>query len=117
MRLAPAPPARARNVYVAFVGGFNTSVWFQNQATRAFAEIQREVIQRYHDGELNQSAAQLQIERFWAGALRRAVIDGDIESGSLMAGQSVGMVTGEQSAADILTELVEQATAAAVARG
>ena len=89
----------------------------QNQATRAFAEIQRDVIQRYRDGELDQSAAQLQIEHFWAGALRRAVSDGDIESGALMAGQSVGMVTGEQSAADILTELVEQATAAAAARG
>ncbi len=88
----------------------------QNQATRAFAEIQREVIQRYRDGELDQGAAQLQIEHFWAGALRRAVIDGDVESGSLMAGQSVGMVKGEQSAADILTELVEQAIAAA-ARG
>ena len=89
----------------------------QNQATRAFAEIQSDVIQRYHDGELDQSAAQLQIEHFWAGALRRAVIDGDVECGSLMAGQSVGMVTGEQSAADILTELVDQATAAAAARG
>ena len=41
--------------------------------------------------------AQLEIEHFWAGALRRAVIDGDVESGSLMAGQSVGMVTREQS--------------------
>ena len=89
----------------------------QNQATRAFAEIQRDVIQRYHDGELDQIAAQLQIEHFWAGALRRAVIDGDVESGSLMAGQSVGMVKDEQSAADILTELVEQATEAAAARG
>ena len=38
-------------------------------------------------------AAQLAIEHFWAGALRRAVIDGDVENGSLMAGQSVGMVT------------------------
>ena len=89
----------------------------QNQATHAFAETQRDVIQRYRDGELDQGAAQLEIEHFWAGALRRAVIDGDVEGGSLMAGQSVGMVTGEQSAAEILTELVEQATAAAAARG
>ena len=36
--------------------------------------------------------AQLQIEHYWAGALRRAVIDGDVETGSVMAGQSVGMV-------------------------
>jgi len=89
----------------------------QNQATHAFAETQRDVIQRYRDGELDQGAAQLEIEHFWAGALRRAVIDGDVEGGSLMAGQSVGMVTGEQSAAEILTELVEQATSAAAARG
>jgi enoyl-[acyl-carrier protein] reductase II len=40
--------------------------------------------------------AQLQIEHYWAGALRRAVIDGDVESGSVMAGQSVGMVKREE---------------------
>ena len=61
--------------------------------------------------------AQLQIEHYWAGALRRAVIDGDVETGSLMAGQSVGMVTREQSTAQIVAELVEQATLALVARG
>ena len=89
----------------------------QNQATRAFAETQRAVIKRYRDGELDQGAAQLEIEHFWAGALRRAVIDGDVESGSLMAGQSVGMVKGEQAVGDILAELVGQATEAAAARG
>ncbi len=89
----------------------------QNQATRAFAETQRAVIKRYRDGELDQGAAQLEIEHFWAGALRRAVIDGDVESGSLMAGQSVGMVTAEQTTAEILTELVDQATQAVAARG
>ncbi len=89
----------------------------QNQATRAFAATQRDVIQRYRDGELDQDAAQLEIEHFWAGSLRRAVIDGDVESGSLMGGQSVGLVTGEKSVAEILTELVDQATEAAAARG
>ena len=39
--------------------------------------------------------AQLQIEHYWAGALRRAVIEGDVETGSVMAGQSVGMVKEE----------------------
>ena len=55
--------------------------------------MQREVIDRFARGELAQKEAQLEIEHFWAGALRRAVIDGDVEAGSLMAGQSVGMVT------------------------
>ena len=64
---------------------------------------------RFDTGELTKEEAQLEIEHFWAGALRRAVIDGDVENGSVMAGQSVGMVTREQSTAEILAELVEQA--------
>ena len=63
-----------------------------------------------------QDEAQLEIEHFWAGALRRAVIDGDIDSGSLMAGQSVGMVVREQPTAEIIGELVDQALAAIEAR-
>ena len=68
-----------------------------NKATQRFPETQREMIERFDRGELTQKEAQLEIEHFWAGALRRAVIDGDVENGSLMAGQSVGMVTREQS--------------------
>ena len=82
-----------------------------NPATERFRAIQREVIDRFHRGELLQKEAQLEIEHFWAGALRKAVIEGDVEGGSLMAGQSVGMVTREQSTADILAELVGQALA------
>jgi enoyl-[acyl-carrier protein] reductase II len=44
------------------------------------------------------------------------VIDGDVENGSLMAGQSVGMVNEEQPTATILRELVQQALAALSAR-
>jgi len=83
-----------------------------NEGTRRFMEFQRDVIVRFYDGELTQKEAQLEIEHFWAGALRRAVIDGDVETGSLMAGQSVGMVTREQPTVDILAELVAQAEAA-----
>ncbi len=56
--------------------------------------------------------AQLQIEHFWAGALRRAVIDGDVEHGTVMAGQSVGMVSKEEPVADIIAELMRQCEAA-----
>ena len=51
----------------------------------------------------------MKIELFWAGALRRAVVDGDIEEGSLMAGQSVGMVQSIDSCAFIIQSLIEQA--------
>ncbi|HJM50309.1 MAG TPA: nitronate monooxygenase family protein [Alphaproteobacteria bacterium] len=83
-----------------------------NRGSQRFIAFQHEVIARYRGGELEQKAAQLEIEHFWAGALKRAAIDGDVEEGSLMAGQSVGLVKSEQPTADIMAELVEQATAA-----
>ena len=51
-----------------------------NDGTRRFLQFQREVIQRFTNGEVDQKAAQLEIEHFWAGALRRAVIEGDVEN-------------------------------------
>jgi enoyl-[acyl-carrier protein] reductase II len=81
----------------------------ENKATETFIRFQQEVIARYKKGELTKKEAQLQIEHFWAGALRRAVIDGDIENGSVMAGQSVGMITRIEPVEDIIAELVAQA--------
>lgn len=87
-----------------------------NEGTKNFMIKQREVINRFDAGELTKEAAQLEIEHYWAGALRRAVIDGDVENGSLMAGQSVGMVKSVQPVADILAELIGQAEASLAAR-
>jgi enoyl-[acyl-carrier protein] reductase II len=87
-----------------------------NPATNRFREVQRGLIERFNRGEVTQKEAQLEIEHFWAGALRRAVIDGDVENGSLMAGQSVGLVSSEQSTAEILDELIGQALAAILGR-
>jgi enoyl-[acyl-carrier protein] reductase II len=87
-----------------------------NDGVRRFMDYQREMIGRVDRGEIDQKAAQLEIEHFWAGALRKAVIDGDVENGSLMAGQSVGMVTREQPLAEILRELIDQAVDALLAR-
>ncbi len=87
-----------------------------NPATDRFREVQRVLIERFNRGEMSQKEAQLEIEHFWAGALRRAVIDGDVENGSLMAGQSVGLVNAEQSTAEILDELIGQALAAIAGR-
>ena len=83
-----------------------------NEGTKRFTDVQRDMIAKVDSGALDQKAAQLEIEHYWAGALRRAVIDGDVENGSIMAGQSVGMVRTEQSIAEILAELVGQAEAA-----
>ncbi len=80
-----------------------------NQSTKRFLDKQRAVIARFDKGELNKEQAQLEIEHFWAGALRRAVIEGDVESGSVMAGQSVGMVNKKQPTVEIMDELIQQA--------
>ncbi len=88
-----------------------------NDASQKFMLKQQETIMRFDSGELTKEAAQLEIEHFWAGALRRAVIEGDVETGSVMAGQSVGMVTREQPVAEILAELVAQAESALEKRG
>jgi enoyl-[acyl-carrier protein] reductase II len=87
-----------------------------NDGTKRFLAHQAETLAKFQAGELDKTQAQLAIEHFWAGALRRAVIDGDVESGSVMAGQSVGMVTEIQPVAEILRELKAQAIAALMAR-
>ena len=88
-----------------------------NAGTRRFIEVQRDVIARFDRGELSRDEAQLAIEHFWAGALRRAVVDGDVENGSLMAGQSVGMVVREQPVREIIDEILAQGLAVLGARG
>lgn len=79
-----------------------------NKATYEFIKVQQKSIDEYNNGNLSKEEAQLMIEKFWAGALRRAVIEGDIEFGSVMAGQSVGMVCTKQSISEIIDELVDQ---------
>ena len=87
-----------------------------NAGTKRFLEHQADTLKRFQAGEMTKEAAQLAIEHFWAGALRRAVIDGDVEQGSVMAGQSVGMVGSVQPTGEIIAELVGQAVAALAAR-
>jgi enoyl-[acyl-carrier protein] reductase II len=88
-----------------------------NNGSKQFMDKQRDVITRFERGELTKELAQLEIEHFWAGALRRAVIEGDVDTGSVMAGQSVGLVTKEQATTEILSELVGQAETVLKMRG
>jgi len=87
-----------------------------NEGVRRFLRFQAETRDRFESGELTKEAAQLAIEHFWAGALRRAAIEGDVDNGSVMAGQSVGMVTAEQPTAEIIQQLIQQAVAALATR-
>ncbi|MDR1496664.1 MAG: enoyl-[acyl-carrier-protein] reductase FabK [Clostridiales Family XIII bacterium] len=48
-------------------------------------------------------------EEFLSGTLRAAVVDGDVEHGSLMSGQVAGLVHKEQPAAEIISEMFAEA--------
>jgi enoyl-[acyl-carrier protein] reductase II len=88
----------------------------RNKGSDEFIAKQIEVARKLDEGAVDMGEAQLEIEHFWAGALRRAVIEGDVESGSLMAGQSVGMVTREEPVTAIMAELMGDCEAALAGR-
>ncbi len=78
----------------------------KNKGTDEFGHLQLDLLGKLDRGEITREAAQLQVETFWMGALRKAVIDGDVQRGSLMAGQSVGLVDKSESVHDIIQDLV-----------
>ena len=81
----------------------------KNEAAQQFASFQQNVIEEFNNNHLAKEEAQLKIEHYWAGSLRKAVIDGDVTHGSLMAGQSVGMVINQSKVQEIMQRLIEQA--------
>ena len=60
---------------------------------------------------LRYQEAQMEVEKFWMGALRRAVVEGDVETGSLMAGQSVGLMDRIVPVRELIDELLADASA------
>ena len=68
----------------------------RNQMTRDYLKLEKE------------GADFAQLEQLTLGSLRKAVMDGDTVHGSLMAGQSAGLVTKVQSCAEIIQELMAE---------
>lgn len=79
----------------------------RNKGMDEFAELQIRLLEQIKKGEISQIEAQYEVEKFWVGALRRAVQEGDIERGSLMAGQSVGLVDKEMSVREIIEYITQ----------
>ena len=80
-----------------------------NHAMTHFGELQLDLLEQLEEGKLNRQEAQFKVEEYWVGSLRNAAVDGDVEHGSLMAGQSVGMLKQVQPLRDILQEIVDEA--------
>jgi enoyl-[acyl-carrier protein] reductase II len=81
----------------------------KNKGTGEFGKLQLELLEKLKKGEISKVDAQYQVEAYWAGALRRAVQDGDVEYGSLMAGQSVGLVHEIKPVKQIILDLSNEA--------
>ena len=72
--------------------------------------MSREYIKREKAG-----ADKMELEKYTLGSLRRAVFDGDVQNGSLMAGQTSGQLKAIRPLAAILEEL-DRGCAACLAR-
>lgn len=69
----------------------------RNKLTRTYMKLEKEC------------APVEELEKLGAGALRRAVVDGDIDNGSVMSGQIAGLVNKEQTSKEIIEELFKEA--------
>lgn len=105
-REAIATPQYSAKLPVVSVRALN------NHAMEHFGDLQLELLGQLRDGKLNRQDAQFKVEEYWVGSLRRAAVEGDVEHGSLMAGQSVGLTNRVQPLREILAELVDEADAA-----
>lgn len=69
----------------------------RNQMTREYLQMERE-------GKPFE-----ELEYLTLGALRRAVVEGEIQEGSVMAGQIAGLIDGEKTCREIVEEIVSDA--------
>lgn len=78
----------------------------KNVGTNEFGKLQLNLIRKLEENTIDRMEAQYEVERFWMGALKNAVVDGDMKKGSLMAGQSVGLADKILPLQGIFDELV-----------
>jgi enoyl-[acyl-carrier protein] reductase II len=81
----------------------------RNKGMEKFGELQIELVEKRRKKAISHAEAQHEVETFWMGALRKGVQDGDVEYGSLMAGQSIGLVDKVRPLKDALVYLIEEA--------
>jgi enoyl-[acyl-carrier protein] reductase II len=83
----------------------------RNRATEEFGKLQFRLLKQLENGEITRDKAQYEVEKFWIGSLRKGVVDGDIDFGSLMAGQSVGLINEIKPIKEIINQLMQDAEA------
>jgi len=81
----------------------------KNRGMAEFGKLQLDLLRQLAAGRISKEEAQYEVEKYWVGSLRRAVVEGDVEYGSLMAGQSVGLADEIKPIREIIEELVGDA--------
>ena len=71
--------------------------------------VLRNKLARTHIKMEKDGASLEELEQLGVGALRKAVVDGDVDNGSVMSGQIAGLVNKEQTAKEIIEELFTEA--------
>ena len=69
----------------------------RNQMTREYLKLEKE------------GASFEELELMTLGTLRKAVVEGDVTRGTVMAGQSAGLVKQEQTCSEMIEEIMDQA--------
>ena len=81
----------------------------KNKGMQQFGALQLRLLKELEAGTIHRQQAQDEVEKFWVGALRRAAVDGDVDNGSLMAGQAVGLMNNIMPISDLIVELLTDA--------
>ncbi len=81
----------------------------KNKGLAEFGKLQLRLLNELAEGTITRERAQFEVEKYWVGALQRAVVEGDIDYGSLMAGQSVGMMHDIKPMKTVVDDLVADA--------
>jgi enoyl-[acyl-carrier protein] reductase II len=102
-RDAVATPSVSSELHVVAVRAI------KNKGMDEFSRLQIDLLAKKQRGEITQQDAQFIVENFWVGALRKAVQEGDVDYGSLMAGQSVGLVDKTQTLQELFDEIISDA--------
>lgn len=74
----------------------------------AIRSIKNKLVTAYNKAEREVLAGRMtteEVEEMGAGALRNAVVDGDVEMGSVMAGQIAGLISKEESCEAIIKDI------------
>ncbi|MGX7350141.1 enoyl-[acyl-carrier-protein] reductase FabK [Dolosicoccus paucivorans] len=81
----------------------------KNQLTRTYLEAQRQETSK-------EKPDFKRLEALAEGALRRAVVEGDIKNSSLMAGQISGLITKEETVSEIIKDYVQSGRQALISK-